>query len=149
MACHAHLGEVQSIAAFLRERSVQVVVVTFTPPAKIAAFLARRPQPLPIVSDPGREAYRAFGLKRTNVFAFFKPRVLGKFLRQIWHGGRVQRPVDNDVLQLGGDFLFDADGKLVWSWRSQDATDRPTPSDIRGAVEALNPFFARRDFDCS
>jgi peroxiredoxin len=133
---------VQSIAAFLRERSVQVLVVTFTPPATIAAYLARRPLPLPIVSDPGREAYRAFGLKRTNAFAFFKPRVLGKFIRQILQGGRVQRPVDKDVLQLGGDFLFDADGRLVWSWRSQDATDRPTPADICTAVKALNPFFA-------
>ena len=130
------------MAAFLRERSVQVLVVTFTPPAKIADYLARRPLPLPIVSDPGREAYRTFGLRRTSVFAFFKPRVLGKFIRQIRHGGRVQRPVDKDVLQLGGDFLFDAAGKLVWSWRSEDATDRPTPADIRGAVEALNPFFA-------
>src|SRR5436190_10740049 len=129
MACHAHLGEVQSIADFLRERRVKVLVVAFTAPAQIAAFLAKHPLPFPIVSDPGREAYRAFGLKRTNVFAFFKPRVLRKFLRQILHGGRVQRPVDKDVLQLGGDFLFDADGELAWSWRSQDATDRPTPAD--------------------
>ena len=134
----------QSIEAFLRDRGVRVLVVSFTPPKVIEAFLAKHPLAFPIVSDPKREAYRAFALRRTNVFAFFKPRVLGKFIRQILNGFRVRKPVDSDVLQLGGDFLLDAEGRVVWSWPSQDATDRPSPADIQAAVVKLpNPNVVR------
>jgi hypothetical protein len=139
MACHAHLGEVEAMAEFLQARNVRVLVVTFTPPKLIAAFLAERPQMFPIVSDPNREAYRVFHLQRTSLFAFFRPRVLGRFLRMMWSGGRIRKPVDGDVLQLGGDFLFDAQGRLVWKWPSRDATDRPTPAQIRAAIESCLP----------
>jgi hypothetical protein len=122
---------------FLKQHQVRVLVVTFTPPGLIAAFLAEHPLPFPIVSDPAREAYHAFALGRTSILAFFKPRVLSKFLRQILAGGRVRRPVDKDVLQLGGDFLFDAAGRLAWSWPSRDATDRPSSADIRNAIAKL------------
>ncbi len=127
----------QTIDALLRERGVRVLVVSFTPPKLMKLFLAEHPLAFPIVSDPNRDAYRVFELRRTNVFAFFMPRVLWKFIRQILAGGKVRKPVDQDVLQLGGDFLFDAAGKLIWSWPSQNPTDRPTASDIRAAVAEL------------
>lgn len=127
----------QTIDAFLRGRGVRVLVVSFTPPKLMKLFLAEHPLAFPIVSDPNRDAYRVFELGRTNVLAFFKPRVLWKFVRQIWAGGKVRKPVDKDVLQLGGDFLFDAAGRVVWSWPSQNPTDRPTASDIRAAVTGL------------
>jgi hypothetical protein len=143
MACHAHLGEVHSLGDFLEQRGVQILVVSFTPPRLIEAFLAARSSKFPIVSDPRREAYRIFALGRTSALAFFKPRVLGKFVRQLWNGGRPRWPVDRDVLQLGGDFLFDSAGRLAWSWPSRDATDRPATADIRAAVEALDDFPSR------
>jgi hypothetical protein len=133
---------VQSIDAFLRERSVRVLVVSFTPPKLMAAFLKEHPLAFAVVSDPRRDAYRFFELGRTSFWAFFKPRVLGRFIRKIIAGGRVRRPVDNDVMQLGGDFLFDAAGQLTWSWRSRDATDRPTALDIKRAVDGLRALHA-------
>lgn len=123
-----------TIDPFLRERGVRVLVVSFTPPKLMKLFLAEHPMAYPVVSDPNREAYRAFELGRTSLFAFFKPKVLGKFIRQMFAGYRVRKPVDKDVLQLGGDFLFDAAGEMLWSWRSKDANDRPTAADIRNAV---------------
>ena len=35
-------------------------------------------------------------------------------------------PEGEDALQLGGDFLVDRDGGILWAYRSVDPTDRPT-----------------------
>lgn len=127
----------QTIAEFLRSRGVRVLIVCFTPPALVKQFLAERPLPFPIVSDPQRDAYRIFELGRTSLLAFLRPRVLWGFLRYFLRGTRPKIPVDKDVLQLAGDFLLDASGRLVWSYASKHPADRPTPNDIRGAVERL------------
>jgi hypothetical protein len=106
---------------------VTVLAVSQAEPAVLAAFLRGSPQPFPVVCDPGRAGYRAFGLERTSWPSFFRPRVLWGYLRLILRGGRVRRPYPGeDVLQLGGDFLLDRAGRVTFAYRSRTATDRPT-----------------------
>lgn len=137
MACHGHLGEVHSINDFLTQHGVRVLIVTFTPFKLVKLFLAENPLAFPIVSDPARDGYRYFKLGRASFLSFFKPQVLVRYFQRFVHGVKIRKPVDQDMQQLGGDFLFAANGELAWSWPSQDATDRPTSADIRAAVESL------------
>ena len=117
-----------------RIRGGEVVVVSFTPPAKMKQFLAIHPLPFRTVSDPDRAAYRALSLGRTSVLAFLRPDVLWRYLKGIAHGYGPVKPEDDDLLQLGGDFLIDATGRLVWSRPSREPTDRPTAAELQAAM---------------
>jgi peroxiredoxin len=139
LECRGHLNEVAQIRDFLTQRHVEVLAVTFTPPAAVKRINAERPLPFPVVSDPDRHVYRLLELRRASVLSFFRPRVLFKYLREMFRGNGIHKPVDSDMLQLGGDFLIDAVGNVVWSWRCKESFDRPTPEMIRAAIETLSP----------
>jgi peroxiredoxin len=123
----AHLGEVAANVEHLRAADVSVLVVSQARPAVLATFLRDHPQPVPVVCDPDRAGYRAFGLERTSWLSFFRPSVMGGYLRLIFRGGKVRKPYPGeDVLQLGGDFLLDRAGRVVFAHPSRTATDRPS-----------------------
>jgi hypothetical protein len=42
-----------------------------------------------------------------------------------------------DVLQLGGDFILDREGRLAYAYRSADPTDRPAVEVLLRAVQLL------------
>jgi peroxiredoxin len=131
MPCLAHLGEVQQSYEEFRRLGAEVLVVVQARPELLAAFLSQQRLPFPAVADPQRAAYRAFGLERTSWATFLRPDVVLRYLRLII-GGWHPRPAreGEDVLQLGGDFVLDATGRLVYAYRSAEPTDRP-------AVEVL------------
>ena len=127
----AHLGEVAANVERLRTAGVGVLVVSQAQPAVLATFLRNHPQPLPVVCDPGRTGYRAFGLERTGWMSFFRPSVLWGYLRLIVRGGKLRMPYPGeDVLQLGGDFLLDRAGRVVFAYRGRTATDRPSVEEL-------------------
>jgi hypothetical protein len=64
-----------------------------------------------------------------------RPRVLLGYLRLVWRGWRPRRAREGeDVLQLGGDFVLDGQGRLVFAYRSIEPTDRPS---VEMLVQAL------------
>jgi len=133
--CRAHLGEVQGRYDELRALGAEVMAVSFSPPAKVAAYLARNPLPFPAVADPAREGYRRFELGRTAWGTFFRPTVLAGYFKQIVRGWLPWRSEKgDDVLQLGGDFVLDGRRRLVYAYRSADPTDRPPAEDLVRAV---------------
>jgi peroxiredoxin len=119
----------------IRALGGEVLAVSFSPPAKVAAYVARHPLPFPAVSDPDRQGYRAFLLARTTWRTFFRPAVLGRYLRLMFKGWMPRREdPEADLLQLGGDFVLDARRRVVLVYRSADPTDRPP---ARQLVEAV------------
>jgi peroxiredoxin len=131
----AHLGEVAANIERFRTAGVSVLAVSQAKPSILALFLRNSPQPFPVVCDPDRVAYRAFGLERTSWLRFFHPVTLWGYLSLIARGGKVRRPYEGeDVLQLGGDFLLDQTGKVVFEYRSRTATDRPSVAELLDAV---------------
>jgi hypothetical protein len=113
----------------------QVVAVSFTPPGRVAAFLSAHPLPFPAFSDPERKAYRTFSLGRTSWGAMLHPRVLWGYLKFTWRGTRPEKPEPGeDLFQLGGDFVLDGAGRLVFAYPSKTSTDRPSVAVLLDAV---------------
>lgn len=112
-----------------------LVVVSQAAPDMLASFLKRYPKPYPVVGDPDRAAYRAFGLERTSLLNIVRPDVLLMYLWRMLTGTRVRVPYrGEDVMQLGGDFIVDRAGRVVYAYRSRVATDRPTVAALLAAV---------------
>lgn len=117
----------------------ELLVICFAPPKSLAAHLAMMPQPFPVVCDPERKAYQAFGLGRTRLWTFFRPDVLWHYLRLIFRGWRPRKVgEDNDVWQLGGDFVLDAAGRVIFAQPSRDAADRPTNEALLTALRSAS-----------
>jgi hypothetical protein len=118
-----------------RELGVGVVAVSMSRPEGIARYLAERPLPFPLLADPDRQAYAAFGLERTTWARIARPGVLWRYARLVAGRAKVRRvPEGEDPLQTGGDFLVDADRRLLWAHTSPDPTDRPAVHDLLAAA---------------
>ena len=112
-----------------------VLVVSFASPAQIAAHLAMMPQPFPVVSDPERKAYAAFALGKTRMLTFLRLDVLWHYLRLMFRGWIPKSPQEGaDLWQLGGDFVLDRAGCLVYAHPSGDAVDRPNSAELLEAM---------------
>jgi peroxiredoxin len=138
--CRAHLGEVQAHYEDFRQAGAEVLVVTQARPQFLALFLREQQLPFPVVADPERVAYRAFGLERTTWARVLSPAVLFRYVRLIFRGWGLRKPRGGeDVLQLGGDFVLDREGRLAYAYRSAEPTDRPAVAVLLRAVRESIP----------
>ncbi len=126
----------QKIYPELKQLGAEVLVISFTPPARVQAYVEKYPQPFPVVSDPTLAAYRAFALERTSVRSMFRLGVIGRYLLHILRGWMpTKKGAGEDVLQLGGDFILDAVGVLRYAHPSAEPTDRPSTGDLLDQVK--------------
>jgi|SRR5579883_907389 len=140
MPCLAHLGEVARAFDRLTAAGVSVLAVAQADPIRLASWVSTTPLPFPLVSDPDRVAYRTFALRRVGWGHFFRPGVIGEYLRLMIRGQQLRKPLPGeDVLQLGGDFVLDRSRRLIVSRPSRVATDRPTVEEILTAVRRAKP----------
>lgn len=122
-------------------RGCSVLVVVQARPEFLAHYLARRSYGVAFASDPDRIAYRAFGLERTPFRTFLRPRVLLGYLTGMLRGYAPRKPYrGEDVFQLGGDFLLDQPGRIVFAYRSWNPTDRPAVSRLLAALPSPPPM---------
>ena len=119
----------------LRRLGADVLVVSFEPVARLPGYRALHGWRFPVVSDPERVAYRAFGLGSATWGELLGPRVLLRYARLMLAGYR-PRTSGADVHQLGGDFVLDRARRVVFAHRSTDPTDRPLASARVAAVAA-------------
>jgi hypothetical protein len=101
------------------------VFVVHDPPRRVrAGLLAGLDLPWPVLVDLDRVTYRAWGLRRASFrTVWLDPRVWARYGLLLLGGQRLRR-LGSDTLQLGGDFVLDADGMVTWA-RPQHADDRP------------------------
>ncbi len=113
----------------------EVVVISFVTPERLKEYQARWRWPFRVLADPQRLAYRAFGLESASWSQLLRPRVIMAYLALMLRGRRPRR-AEEDVHQLGGDFVVDASGRVVYAHRSADPADRPHVSDLLAALTA-------------
>jgi len=118
------------------ERQISVVVVTFESVEGSKIWIRETNCDFPVFIDPDRKLYSLFGLSR-SIYKSFNTKVLRYYSESIVKDGEVPAAVPgslNDFLQMGGDFTLSASAKVVFSYPSQDASDRPHLNDILKAA---------------
>jgi AhpC/TSA antioxidant enzyme len=120
----------------LETLGVDVVLVGNGPPAAREAFaraLRLDGRRVTVVTDPSLATYRAAGLRRPRLHGI---RAAIQLLRALGQGYR-HRARAGDARQLGGAFLVDAAGRVVYRHVSDSPGDLADPNDIVQAALAL------------
>jgi hypothetical protein len=113
-----------------------VALITFTRVRNLRGYRSRLGLPFPVLADEDRAVYRAYGLGRGPWWRVYGWRTLTRYAQLLRGGRRLERPTE-DTLQLGGDFVVDRDGALVFAHRSKGPDDRPEVDDLIRAVGNL------------
>jgi hypothetical protein len=79
---------------------------------------------VPVVCDPAKRFYDAFGLGQGSAYQMFGPRVWACGIRAAVKGNLVGKPV-GDPWTMPGVFLASADGELLWKHEFAHAGDHP------------------------
>jgi len=126
------------VNAFKREfdrRDVKVVVVAFSEPVTLVHYQEHHQWHFPILADPERKAYQAFGLERLSWHRVYSLATLKLYLKLFRKGLVRQDYGESDVYQAGGDFLIDRNGKILFAHRSDEPADRPSVSTLLKAID--------------
>ncbi|MGI8794491.1 MAG: AhpC/TSA family protein [Acidimicrobiales bacterium] len=113
----------------------EIVVVMFASQRILRGYRARFADPLLVVTDEERAGYRAFGLGRGPWWRVYGWATIRRYAQLMRQGRRFERPrAHDDTLQLGGDFVIAADGRVAYAFRSTGPDDRPPVDDLINAV---------------
>ena len=115
-----------------------VALVTFTSQRNLRGYRGRLALPYAVLADEERAAYRAYGLGRGQRWRVWGPATWRAYLRLLRRGRRIRRPME-DTLQLGGDFVVDADGRIAYAYRSKGPADRPPVDALVATIGGLRP----------
>jgi hypothetical protein len=116
----------------IAELKGRVAVISFAAPDHLTRFAAHSGHPFLWLSDPKRLSYKRLGLGRRGPMAIVPPRAVWGYIRFIL-GGRVWRPEQLDLAQMGGDFVFDRNGDLTLRHVSTSSDDRPSAQAVMSA----------------
>jgi len=131
-----HVAAVRDRLSELGEKVV-VAVIAFTTPATLAAYVDRNHVPFTVLVDQERDAYRAFGLERATLRRIYAPKVIWRYVQIHRAGGPPRQKPTEDTQQLGGNFIIDPDGTLVYGYWSEGPEDRPTVDDLVEVVRGI------------
>jgi peroxiredoxin len=112
-----------------------VVLITFTRQRNLRAFRRLLGLGDPVLADETRAVYAAYGLGRGPWWRIWSWRTLRAYARLLRAGHRLRRPTE-DTRQLGGDFVVDPGGRIVYGYRSRRPDDRPAVDELIAAVGA-------------
>lgn len=128
------------VAAF-EEAGAQVVAITQGEPERAAEVAKRRGYPFPVLCDPERTSYEAYGLPEgtpaqiLHDFAWKRgDRETGEKMINSRRG--TERALVDSPWQLPGEFVVSTSGRLVLTHRYQYCEDFPPKTVILGAIAA-------------
>jgi len=115
-------GEIQS-------KGAEVVAISFEPRDRLFQLTRQLQLPYPILSDPERDVYLAYGLSQGAWAKVFSLKTIWTYVKHFARGRRYQHAA-SDWRQLGGDFILDEDGIVIFEHRGQTPVDRPTVASL-------------------
>jgi len=113
----------------------QLTFVAMATPAEAERFRAELKVPQAIICDPGKTLYAEFGLGEGTLGQLFSFETFRRGIRASMAGYRSGRP-NADPRVLGGSFVVNAEGDVVWSRPSLNAADNATAAEILAALSA-------------
>ena len=103
--------------------------VSFEPRDRLFQMSRQMQLPFPVLSDPEKDAYRAYGLNSGRLSRIFGPGTIWAYAKLL-AAGQMYHFRKSDFLQLGGDFVIDAAGFVQYEYRSGAPHDRPSVDQI-------------------
>jgi peroxiredoxin len=122
----------------LQEAGLAVVAIGQGTPEQAAWFRQHFKLPFPVLADPERQAYRAFGLGTARASNLVKPDLLLATARTVASGIAPGRTM-GDRRQLPGTFLIDRHGIIRWAKPAKHAADLATTDEILSAAKQVVP----------
>lgn len=124
------------------EAGADVVAIGEGEPARARAYADENGMKCPILCDLDREAFSAYGLRdfqpaevlhgAPDVFFDFDPDAAKDLAQERREGGN---PLVDNPWQQPGEFVVNADGTLVLTYRYQYCEDYPEPDVLMSAIE--------------
>ncbi|MEX2185403.1 MAG: peroxiredoxin-like family protein [Pirellulales bacterium] len=134
--------------AQLRERQIElaalgadVLVVTFEAGPVACAYMDETQLPWPVVVDPDRSLYHAYGMMSARWIDLIGPRVIWLYLKLMFRGGRVRMPT-GDTSQLGGNVIVDPQGIVRLHHVAVGPAGRPTVESLLELIRRESPSTA-------
>lgn len=115
-----------------------MLAVTFEDQERAEAYVRETRLPWPLLVDPSRSLYAAYGMHRGRWRDILGPAALGSYAKLMLQGRRPHRPT-GDLQQLGGDVLIDPDGIVRLHHIGAGPADRPSVSSLLKACESFCP----------
>lgn len=116
----------------IRDRGAELVIVGNGAQPFAAAFREDLQLDCPVLVDPELACYRAAGLRRGRL-ELISPRLPFNAIRAI-RSGSYQSTVQGDPWQLGGVFVIQPDGELVYRHASREAGDHAPIDEILSSL---------------
>ena len=112
-----------------------VVVITFAEHENLTPYLARHDLPFPVLSDTSLSAYQAFGIGRGTIRRVWGLRMVRRYI-EIYRDQGFEAPgkATEDTLQLGGNFIIDPEGILIYGYWGEGPDDRPP---VRALIDTI------------
>lgn len=113
-----------------------VVLITFATQPNLAPYLERHDLPFPVLTDPDLTAYNAFGIGRGTIRRVWGWRMVRRYI-EIYREQGFEKPgkATEDTLQLGGNFIVDPEGILIYGYWGEGPDDRPAIQELIDTVE--------------
>ncbi len=125
----------------IEKAGAAILVVAYTSPEYCQAFAEHMKLPFPVASAPDRRIYNDYGLGKATFFKVFNPLVLLREMAIIvrhrrTEGRTYRRPTrEDDLYQLGADFVISATGTILYAHHSKSPDDRPSLDEMMAVLE--------------
>ena len=119
----------------LEALGLRIYLISFGQEWQAKRWLEETQAPFPLLLDPDRSVYRAYGLERSAAKSW-NPKMLLHYLGLILKGRKL-RPIQGDSNQLGGDFIVDREGTIRLACPSEDPADRPSVEMLLQTLRSL------------
>ncbi|RCS40601.1 AhpC/TSA family protein [Bremerella cremea] len=136
--CIDHAKQLLKHYEMLKRHGLDVALVIMGGAPEAQEFRDRLKLTYPVYGDPDQIVYRAFNVPRGNVWQVAGPQLWWEGLKALSRSG--MGCPRGDLMQLGGSYLIDTNGQIVWSFRPASSVDFPNIDEIVVAADTLSPI---------
>ena len=95
------MAQLRRLAHEFQQRKTRILLVCFAQEHWARAFLEETGSPFPLLMDPERESYRAFGLKSSLARTYFSPATIRYYAKAILMGRKFHPKPRGNPHQMG------------------------------------------------
>ncbi len=144
--CKEMVDQLVTASPEIKAKNLGLAIITQGTPEEAKVFCSERAPGVTCLADPERNAYRAYGLDRADVWQSF-------LSLNVWRSNRRLKrergwntdlpPKGQDALQMAGTFIIAPDGRIRLPYYYDDIADHPSVDLLLHGVMGLdwdNPF---------